>query len=149
MRTRHPFRWRAGICAPQEQDAPPARSAGTGSRCRTEALRLSAQEAPPEAAKPAAPLFAPGDRVRVPFMNCLATVVLPPNARGEMLLRIRGKNVSIGARRVEPFLAKDALYPGEDYDMDIVLDSWENRKKRNQIRKGHTGVSVEVRPGER
>ena len=107
------------------------------------------RETPPETAAPAAHVFTPGDRVRVPFMNCYATVVLPPNARGEMLLRIRDKNVSIGAKRVEPFLAKDALYPGEDYDLDIVLDTWENRKKRNQMRKGHTGVSVEARPGER
>lgn len=114
---------------------------------KTDALRLADRDAP-EAAVPAGPVFAPGDRVRVPFMNCFATVVLPPNARGEMLLRIRDKNVSIGAKRVEPFLAKDALYPGEDYDLDIVLDTWENRKKRNQMRKGHTGVSVEARPGE-
>jgi dsDNA-specific endonuclease/ATPase MutS2 len=112
-----------------------------------EILKTADRDAP--TAVPAPPPFAPGDRVRVPFMNCLATVVLPPNARGEMLLRIRDKNVSIGAKRVEPFLAKDALYPGEDYDLDIVLDTWDNRKKRNQMRKGHTGVSVEARPGER
>ncbi len=115
---------------------------------KTDALRLADRGAP-EATNPAGPVFAPGDRVRVPFMNCFATVVLPPNARGEMLLRVRDKNVSIAAKRVEPFLAKDALYPGEDYDLDIVLDTWENRKKRNQMRKGHTGVSVEARPGER
>jgi DNA mismatch repair protein MutS2 len=115
---------------------------------QTEALMQTEREAP-DALAPAGPVFTPGDRVRVPFMNCFATVVLPPNARGEMLLRIRDKNVSIGAKRVEPFLAKDALYPGEDYDLDIVLDTWENRKKRNQMRKGHTGVSVEARPGER
>lgn len=112
-----------------------------------DALEAPRQAEPTES--PAEPRFAPGDRVRVPFMNCLATVVLPPNARGEMLLRVRDKNVSIAAKRVEPFLKKDALYPGEDYDLDIVLDTWENRKKRNQIRKGLTGVSVEARPGER
>ena len=82
-------------------------------------------------------------------MNCFATVVLPPNARGEMLVRVRDKNVSIASKRVEPFLGREALYPGEDYDLDIVLDSWENRKKRKQIAKGHTGVAVEARPGER
>jgi len=103
----------------------------------------------PEAAQPAAPQYNPGDRVRVPFMNCFATVVLPANARGEMLLRIRDKNVSINSKRVQPFLGKDALYPGEDYDLDIVLDTWDNRKKRKQISKGHTGVAVEARPGER
>ena len=103
----------------------------------------------PETPEPAAPKYAPGDRVRVPFMNCFATVVLPPNARGEMLVRVRDKNVSIASKRVEPFLGREALYPGEDYDLDIVLDSWENRKKRKQIEKGHTGVAVEARPGER
>jgi DNA mismatch repair protein MutS2 len=98
--------------------------------------------------EPKAPAYAPGDRVRVPFMNCFATVVLPPNARGEMLLRVRDKNISVSAKRVEPFLGGDALYPA-DYDLDIVLDTWENRKKRRQVAKGKTGVSVEVRPGER
>ncbi len=111
-------------------------------------------EPPPEPAPepvppPKAQVYAPGDRVRVPFMNCFATVVLPPNARGEMLLRVRDKNISVSAKRVAPFLSGDALYPGEDYDLDIVLDTWENRKKRKQVAKGKTGVSVETRPGER
>jgi hypothetical protein len=70
-------------------------------------------------------------------MNCLATVVLPPNARGEMLLRIRDKNVSIHKSASSRFLTKDALYPGDDYDLDIVLDTWDNRKKRKQVAKGH------------
>ena len=128
---------------------PDAPGAEPTDQAETGALTLRGRDDKPEAAESAAPRFAPGDRVRVPFMNCFATVVLPPNARGEMLLRVRDKNVSIAARRVEPFLGKDALYPGEDYDLDIVLDTWENRKKRNQIRKGHTGVSVDVRPGDR
>ncbi len=106
-------------------------------------------EASPAPDAPAGPQYAPGDRVRVPYMNCFATVVLPPNARGEMLLRIREKNVSISAKRVQPFLGKETLYPGEDYDLDIVLDTWDNRRRRKQIAKGHTGVSVETRPGER
>jgi len=136
---------------PDAEEAPASeqtRSAPEPVLWEATAIAEAPQKAEPPAS-PAPPVFAPGDRVRVPFMNCFATVVLPPNARGEMLLRIRDKNVSIGAKRVEPFLAKDALYPGEDYDLDIVLDTWENRKKRNQIRKGHTGVSVEARPGKR
>lgn len=95
------------------------------------------------------PAFAPGDRVRVPFMNALATVVQPPNARGELLLRIKGKNFALPAHQVQPFLTGEALYPGTDYDLNIVLDSWENRKKRNQMRKGKTGVSLEIEPARR
>lgn len=106
------------------------------------------EPAPEPEPEPKVPTYAPGDRVRVPFMNCFATVVLPPNARGEMLLRVRDKNISVSAKRVEPFLKGEELYPG-DYDLDIVLDTWENRKKRRQVAKGRTGVSVEVRPGER
>lgn len=104
---------------------------------------------PQPPAQPQKPVFAPGDRVRVPFMNALATVVQPPNARGELLLRIKGKNFNLPAHRVQPFLKGGELYPGADYDLDIVLDSWENRKKRNQMRKGKTGVSVEIEPGKR
>ena len=107
------------------------------------------EPAPEPVPLPEAQIYAPGDRVRVPFMNCFATVVLPPNARGEMLLRVRDKNISVSAKRVAPFLSGDALYPGEDYDLDIVLDTWENRKKRKQVAKGKTGISVETRPGER
>ncbi len=98
---------------------------------------------PPE---PQGPAFHPGDRVRVPFMNCFATVVLPPNARGELLVRVRDKNILVNQKRVQPFLGKEALYPGTDYDLDIVLDSWENRKKRRQIEKGKVGVAVDARP---
>lgn len=65
------------------------------------------------------------------------------------MLRIKGKNFNLPAHRVQPFLKGGELYPGADYDLDIVLDSWENRKKRNQMRKGKTGVSVEIEPGKR
>lgn len=125
---------------PARQDAPEDAPADT--------TENTAENAPKEPEN-AAPRYAPGDRVRVPFMNCFATVVLPPNARGEMLLRIRDKNVSISAKRVQPFLSGEQLYPGDDYDLDIVLDTWDNRRRRKQIAKGHTGVSVETRPGER
>lgn len=138
------------------EDSPSAPEAETAAR-ETSPAPLEPEEraeqktldAPDTATAPAEKPYAPGDRVRVPFMNCFATVVLPPNARGEMLLRIRDKNVSVNFKRVTPFLGKEALYPGEDYDLDIVLDTWENRKKRKQVAKGHTGVVVEARPGER
>jgi dsDNA-specific endonuclease/ATPase MutS2 len=135
-----------GGLRPDGPAAPAAAPEPTPAR-RPEEPEQSAEPDHPAAEK-AGPAYAPGDRVRVPFMNCLATVVLPPNARGEILLRVRGKNLSVAARRVRPFLGKEALYPGEDYDLDIVLDSWENRKKRRQVAKGHTGVSAPVRPGE-
>jgi dsDNA-specific endonuclease/ATPase MutS2 len=109
-----------------------------------EALTEPEESAAPE--KPKEPVFQPGDRVRVPFMNCFATVVLPPNARGELLVRVRDKNVLVNQKRVQVFLDKEALYPGADYDLDIVLDSWENRKKRKQIDKGKAGVAVDARP---
>lgn len=121
---------------PEETGAPPR---------RMDAPRTQIPAAAPEQK----PTFSPGDRVRVPFMNALATVVQPPNARGELLLRIKGKNFNLPVQRVKPFLKGEALYPGADYDLNIVLDSWENRKKRNQMRKGKTGVSVEIEPEKR
>jgi hypothetical protein len=105
-----------------------------------------AQDEPESPNEPKDPAFHPGDRVRVPYMNCFATVVLPPNARGELLVRVRDKNVLVNQKRVQPFLGKEELYPGADYDLDIVLDSWENRKKRKQIEKGKVGVRVDARP---
>lgn len=105
-----------------------------------------ASEEPEQPAAPQGSRFNPGDRVRVPFMNCFATVVLPPNARGELLVRIRDKNVRVHQKRVQPFLEKETLYPGVNYDLDIVLDTWENRKKRKQMGKGKTGVQVDARP---
>jgi hypothetical protein len=140
----------AGPYEPAEPEGlpEPEASAGPEIMIMPEEPEAAPAPEPTEPPQPAAPRYAPGDRVRVPFMNCFATVVLPPNARGEMLLRIRDKNVSIASKRVEPFLSGEALYPGE-YDLDIVLDTWENRKKRKQIQKGHTGIAVDVRPGER
>lgn len=39
-------------------------------------------------------------------------------------------------KRLKPYLSKEELYP-EDYDLDIVLDTKENRKKRKLMGRKH------------
>lgn len=88
-----------------------------------------------------------GDRVQIPFMRRQGTVAQLPNARGEMGVLIQGKVFTVPERRVQPFLSGEALYPdAQNYDLDIVLDTVENRKAKVAVRKGKRGASFEVRP---
>ncbi|MNC54292.1 hypothetical protein D3C75_1037680 [compost metagenome] len=56
---------------------------------------------------------------------------------------IQGQRVKINRKRLKPYIKKEELYP-EDYDMDIVFDSKENRKKRKLMGKRHVeGLTIE------
>lgn len=105
-------------------------------------------DAPPARKTPYDAQFQLGDCVFIPSMNCRGLVCKTRNARGEIGVRIRGKNFTLHEKRLKPFLKAEALYPdAENYDLDIVLDSVPNRKAKRDIRKGKPGVQVVLDPG--
>ena len=105
-------------------------------------------DAPPARKTPYGAQFQLGDCVFIPSMNCRGLVCKTRNARGEIGVRIRGKNFTLHEKRLKPFLKAEALYPdAENYDLDIVLDSVPNRKAKRDIRKGKPGVQVVLDPG--
>ena len=62
---------------------------------------------------------------------------------GNIGVQIQGKKIRIARKRLQPHIARESLYP-DDYDLSIVLDSKENRKKRSKMERKHMeGVTIE------
>ena len=90
-----------------------------------------------------------GDRVFVTTMNRTGIVCEEENARGEIGVMILHKKIMVGHKRIRPFLEGKDLYP-EDYDLDIVLDTVENRKARHKMGKRHVeGLQIVLPEAER
>lgn len=93
--------------------------------------------------------FEKGDRVYVSTMKRTGIVCEPVNSRGEVVVMVMKKKYRINHKRLSLYIEAKDLYP-EDYDLDIVLESKENRKKRKLMRKRHVeGNIIEIPPEER
>lgn len=98
-----------------------------------------------QAQTPVAP-FAKGDRVYISTMKRTGVVCEPVNSRGEVVVMVMKKKYRINHKRLSLHIEAKDLYP-EDYDLDIVLESKENRKRRKLMRKRHVeGNIVEIPP---
>lgn len=100
----------------------------------------------PPGAKSAPPSYRVGDRVYIPSQDRHGIVVSPANQRNQLEIKIRDEIITLDARRVKLHLAKEELYPGQDYDLDIVLLSKEDRKlKHDMSRKLVPGIGRRLR----
>ncbi len=88
-----------------------------------------------------------GDCVFVTTMNRTGIVCEEENARGEIGVMILHKKIMASHKRIRPFLEGKDLYP-EDYDLDIVLETVENRKARHKMGKRHIEGLQIVTPNE-
>jgi hypothetical protein len=90
-----------------------------------------------------------GDLVQIPSMEEKGIVCTLPDAKGRIRVLIKGKKMEIAAKRVKLQIRAEQLYP-EDYDLDIVLLSWKERRLKKQMAKGHAhGTMREIPPEER
>lgn len=87
--------------------------------------------------------FKLGDCVFVTSMNRTGIVCEEENLRGEIGVMIMKKRFTINKKRIRPFIEGKDLYP-EDYDLSIVLDSVETRKKHKLMSKRHVeGLAID------
>ncbi|MDF2816054.1 MAG: mismatch repair protein MutS protein, partial [Paenibacillus sp.] len=64
--------------------------------------------------------------------------------RGRIQVMIQKEKVWLNVKRLSLYIEREKLYPEGEYDMDIVFDSKENRKKRNQMKRKHVeGMTIE------
>lgn len=90
------------------------------------------------------PSLAIGDCVWVHSLRRTGIVCGEPDDRGNVLVQIQKEKVRINRKRLSLYIERSELYPGEDYDMDIVFESKDNRKKRKQMEKRHVeGLKIE------
>lgn len=84
-----------------------------------------------------------GDRVYISTMQCTGVVYEEEDEKGNLVVLVRDKKFRINNKRLSLHIDREDLYP-ENYDLDIVLESKENRKKRKLMRKHHVeGLAIE------
>ena len=104
--------------------------------------------AAPAAETPKKRAFAVGDSVYVHPLHRTGIVAQPANAKGEVVVKVADRRYTINQKRLSPHLKKEQLYPdAENYDLSIVLDTVENRKAKNKMRKRHVEGAVVTVPG--
>nr|WP_326492590.1 hypothetical protein [Alicyclobacillus dauci] len=123
--------------------AEPAREARQVAKLRQHGRR---KEKPADAQK----AFNVGDRVWIHALKCSGIVYSLPDYRGSMVVLVRKRQMTFNVKRVAPYLSREELYPDADnYDLDIVLESKEVRKKRKIMRRKHMpGLTIEYREGD-
>ncbi|MNW43535.1 Endonuclease MutS2 [compost metagenome] len=88
-------------------------------------------------------IFEVGDAVWITSLKRVGIISELADSRGIVEVMIQGQKVKINRKRLKPYIKKEELYP-DDYDMDIVFDSKENRKKRKLMTKRHVeGLTIE------
>ncbi|QUH31301.1 endonuclease MutS2 [Vallitalea guaymasensis] len=73
-----------------------------------------------------------GDVVYVHTVKQKGVVYEKVNKKGEVGVMVRNKKMLVQIKRLSPFLDSKDLYP-EDYDMDIIFETKENRKKKKTM----------------
>lgn len=101
-------------------------------------------ESTPTPAKP----WEVGDRVFIPSLKRSGVVYRTADERGNLIVQVQHEKLAINTKRLKPFIDRKQLYP-DNYDMAIVFETKENRKKRKQMAKHHVeGLTIETKPDE-
>lgn len=87
-----------------------------------------------------------GDSVVVFPDKKIGIVCEEVNDKGVLRVQIAGRKIWINHKRVKLHVKAEELYP-EDYDMSIVFDSVENRKKHHDMGRKYTTETI-VYPGD-
>jgi len=141
----------ANAAANAAADAKPHRPHG-----RKKPIAASANSAAGEAGSAATgdasaaqkPVWKIGDRVFIPHLKQSGVVCRLADERGDLLLLVKKEKLLVNGKRLKPFIDRKHLYP-DNYDMDIVFESKENRKKRHQMQKRHVeGLTIETKDEE-
>ena len=86
--------------------------------------------------------FRVGDSVMVLPDNKIGIVCEEVNDKGVLRVQIAKRKIWINYKRVKLHVKAEELYP-EDYDMSIVFDTVENRKKRHDMERKYTTEVIE------
>ena len=74
-----------------------------------------------------------GDRVYIPSRDSYGIVASPADSRNQLDIKVQDEVISFPAKRVRLHIPREELYPGQDYDLDIVLLSKEDRKLKHDM----------------
>ncbi|MCM3748932.1 DNA mismatch repair protein MutS [Paenibacillus pasadenensis] len=92
--------------------------------------------------------FAVGDCVWIHPLKRTGIVYREADSRGEVIVQVKKEKKAFNRKRLSLYISRDSLYPGEDYDMDIVFESKQDRKARHLMSRKHVeGLAIQ-KPGE-
>ena len=92
--------------------------------------------------------FELGDSVYVSTFGRTGIVYKQEDAMGMVGVMIQKHKHQVNKKRLQLFMDKSELYP-DDYDLSIIFDSKENRKKRRIMERRHVeGLMITREPGE-
>jgi ATPase subunit of ABC transporter with duplicated ATPase domains len=77
-----------------------------------------------------------GDSVYISTMQRNGIICEEQNERGDLKVMVLGKKYVINNKRLTLHIDREDLYP-ENYDLDIIFETKENRKKRKIMSKRH------------
>lgn len=89
-----------------------------------------------------------GDCVWIYPLSRTGIVYMPMNERGDVIVQVEKRKLTFNRKRLALRIPREELYPGDDYDLDIVFESVENRKKRKIMSRKYTKDTVIVTPPE-
>lgn len=80
--------------------------------------------------------FKKGDNVKIPSIGEFGIVYNSADDKGDVEVMVKGRMETFNHKRLSLYIKAEDLYT-DDYDMDIVFESKENRKLRNKMKKHH------------
>lgn len=86
--------------------------------------------------------FRRGDNVKIPSIDEFGIVSKPADSVGNVEVLVKGEIMSFNHKRLVLYISAEELYP-EDYDMDIIFETKEHRKIRNEMAKRHVDDVIE------
>lgn len=96
-----------------------------------------------KAVKTAAKPFEKGDAVWIYPLKRMGVVYRPADERGNVIVQVQGRKLTFNRKRMKLYIAKAELYPDDQYDLDIVFESKENRKARKLMNRKHVeGLTI-------
>ncbi|MCL6457502.1 MAG: DNA mismatch repair protein MutS [Gorillibacterium sp.] len=119
--------------------------ANQGESLPKEATKGSATAKKTDEAIASAKVWEVGDRVFIPYLKRAGVIYKTPDELGNLVIMVHNEKLQVNIKRIKPYIDRKHLYP-ENYDMDIVFESKENRKKRKQMSKRHVeGMTIETK----
>ncbi|NEN86357.1 endonuclease MutS2 [Paenibacillus elgii] len=93
-------------------------------------------------------IFQLGDCVYIAYLGRTGIVFETEDARGNVGVMIQNQKFKINQKRLKLHIESEELYP-DNYDLDIVFETKENRKKRKLMGRKHApGVTIEMKSEE-
>jgi len=92
--------------------------------------------------------FEIGDCVWIHTLKRAGIVRSLPDHRGNLVVLVKDERITINHKRISIYIERKQLYPEGDYDMDIVFESKDVRKKRKVMNKRHDHNNIIVIPEE-